>query len=673
MKKIETRFLLLALLVLVPLAADFPVLHAGFAFDDLHSISRNPHIRSLGDIPRFFWDPTCFSAIPRNAMYRPFLLVTYAADYALAGLKPWFWHLTNLLLHGGAGLLVFFLLLRFLGRGTLGRSSPGGSVPGVEERPKPWGRREWAAWTGAVLFLLHPLNVEVLGHVSSRSDLLMGGLLLGALLLLCRALENPARRIGRAAWVGGQCCLAAALLTKEPAVLFPLAALPFLYLVQGEGIPPLKRLVRAGTLLAPSFFLVGGYLVLRKHLLGMAAAALPSWTGGSDPLTGGGRDMATQLFTQAAALGKALGLLFFPWKLSADHWIPFQHGLFSLPVLEGLGGLVLFTAGTLLLSRQKGTALAGLLWAGLLLSPTILVPLNQVFAEHRLYASGPGLALALGAALAGIRERAGERGWGSTFSVRKAAWAAGALALLLGGRSFLRSLDWRDRETLWRATLATDPRSFRAWAELGQTLGEKGDEEGALQAFREAHRLYPESAGIAVNLVEYLDRVGTRKKDLSLCEEALQVARVQVRRTPWKALPRVKLCRSLLALGLLRKDPSLAKEGVDAAASILSFTAPLDRTWAVWGAALDAAGEGEAARVLWKWGERVLPRVGLPARKSRADLLLRLDRPAEALQALGPFARSPDREVKELLRRIRLSGTSRAGSSGSPGASPPGR
>ncbi len=657
----QRRILLPGLLLLAVLAADFPVLRAGFAFDDLHSIARNPHLRTLANVPRFFADPACFSSIPRNAMYRPFLLVTYAADYALAGLSPWFWHLTNLLLHWGMGVLVFFFLLRFLPGGRDGTERPRGSP------------REGAAWFGALLFLVHPLNVEVLGHVSSRSDLLMGLLLLGALLLLCRAVEDPedsGKRISFLPFLGGQALLAAALLTKEPAVLFPAAALPFLLLAQEGEISFRARLVRAGKVLLPGLLLAGGYLVLRKHLLGIAAASLPAWRGGADPLTGGGRDMATQLSTQAVALGKAVGLLFFPWRLSADHWIPLQEGFFSGPVLVGLGLVVSFTAGVIFLARPRRLALSGLAWAALFLSPTVLIPLNQVFAEHRLYASGPGIVLALGAALAGLAWKVRSlRG----LPRRGPAWIAAGLALLFGARSFLRCLDWRNRETLWRATIATDPLSFRAWAELGQTLGEKGDEEGALQAFRRAHQLYPSSPGIAVNLVEYLVRRGTKKEDPSLLEQALQVARVQVRRTPWKALPRVKLCRSLLALSALEKKPLLGRAAVEAAASILSFTAPLDRTWAVWGAALDATGQEEAARLLWKWGDRILPRVGLPAAKARADLLLRMGRPREALQVLGPYMGRRDPEVRSMLEKIRLSGTSPASSSGSPGASPPGR
>ncbi len=142
MKDREKRALLFGLLLLAVLAADLPVLQAGFAFDDLHSIARNPHLRTLANIPRFFVDPTCFSGIPRNAMYRPFLLVTYALDYAVAGLSPWFWHLTNLLLHWGTGILVFFSCSGF-SRGARKAGKPG-RIPGGNGPP---GSGPFSSWS----------------------------------------------------------------------------------------------------------------------------------------------------------------------------------------------------------------------------------------------------------------------------------------------------------------------------------------------------------------------------------------------------------------------------------------------------------------------------------------------------------------------------------------------
>ena len=49
--------LLLIVLVVLPHA---PALDSGFHYDDRHSLLDNPHIRDLGQLPRFFSDPTAF-------------------------------------------------------------------------------------------------------------------------------------------------------------------------------------------------------------------------------------------------------------------------------------------------------------------------------------------------------------------------------------------------------------------------------------------------------------------------------------------------------------------------------------------------------------------------------------------------------------------------------------
>jgi hypothetical protein len=78
-----------------------PGLESGFHYDDGHSLLRNPHIRSLGNLTAFFTDPQTFSENPEYAMYRPLVLLTYAANYALVAYDANGYHLLNLILHCG--------------------------------------------------------------------------------------------------------------------------------------------------------------------------------------------------------------------------------------------------------------------------------------------------------------------------------------------------------------------------------------------------------------------------------------------------------------------------------------------------------------------------------------------------------------------------------------------
>ena len=84
---INNRFYPLLVLALV-FFAHAPSLNSGFHYDDQHSLLDNPHIRDLGNLPRFFSDPTTFSVDPDYAMYRPLVLAAHALNYALGGYTP---------------------------------------------------------------------------------------------------------------------------------------------------------------------------------------------------------------------------------------------------------------------------------------------------------------------------------------------------------------------------------------------------------------------------------------------------------------------------------------------------------------------------------------------------------------------------------------------------------
>src|SRR6266536_2497547 len=82
------------LLVLVLLAIGIGVAYSGsfgigFYFDDTLGIAQNPSIRSLRNIPSFFTDPHAIWIDHTQVDLRPILLITYAANYAISGLRPW--------------------------------------------------------------------------------------------------------------------------------------------------------------------------------------------------------------------------------------------------------------------------------------------------------------------------------------------------------------------------------------------------------------------------------------------------------------------------------------------------------------------------------------------------------------------------------------------------------
>ena len=127
--------------------------------------------------------------------FRPLCALTYAAELNLWGLRPFFFHLTNLALAAAGAALVVMAIRRLTGDASL------------------------AGLTG-LLFALHPYHVENVSWVAGRADLLFGLLFLLALLAYERwrlTLETVP--------VAALCLQEAALLSKEAAVSLPVLIL----------------------------------------------------------------------------------------------------------------------------------------------------------------------------------------------------------------------------------------------------------------------------------------------------------------------------------------------------------------------------------------------------------------------------------------------------------------
>ena len=123
-----------------------------FVWDDPLFIVANPSIRSLSHVPSFFTKP--WASERAQARYkkqgaigwRPLALTSYSIDYALFGLSPTGFRISQLLLHLTAS-LAFLALARSL-------------VPGV------------ASLAVAAIFAVHPLHSEALNVVTYRTTLL---------------------------------------------------------------------------------------------------------------------------------------------------------------------------------------------------------------------------------------------------------------------------------------------------------------------------------------------------------------------------------------------------------------------------------------------------------------------------------------------------------------------
>ena len=220
----KLRTLIPFFVVLLTIACFIPALSGSFLnWDDNVNFQENPAFRGIGpDQIRGAFTSTLFGH------YIPLTRLSWSLNYALGGLKPWGYHLVNVLLHAGNALAFYAVARRLLAAavdrgGQAARARIDLSV---------------AAAVAALVFSLHPLRVEPVAWITGRADVLCGAFVLVATWLYLRAVDGaePARlRLVLAAGAA----LAAAILSKGVALPLPVALLLL-------DVYPLRRLARVG-------------------------------------------------------------------------------------------------------------------------------------------------------------------------------------------------------------------------------------------------------------------------------------------------------------------------------------------------------------------------------------------------------------------------------------------
>jgi tetratricopeptide (TPR) repeat protein len=143
MKIFSQNYFWIVFAIAVTVLSYFPVFHAGFTnWDDDYFITNNPLIQSfsLQNIQAWFTKPFM-------GLYQPLVLLSLAIDFSLAGLNPFVFHTTNLLLH----IINTWLVYSFV---------------------KKLFDKDHIAIISMLLFGIHSIHVESVAWATERKDLL---------------------------------------------------------------------------------------------------------------------------------------------------------------------------------------------------------------------------------------------------------------------------------------------------------------------------------------------------------------------------------------------------------------------------------------------------------------------------------------------------------------------
>jgi protein O-mannosyl-transferase len=437
-------------------------------FDDKQYVYENPDLaRGLNaqQIARAF-------TTTRASNWHPLTWLSYMLDYCICGLKPWGYHLGNVLLHAATVILLLLVLWRMTGD-------------------------FWPSAFVAAVFAIHPLQVESVAWVAERKDVLSG---LFFVLTLGAYVGYVRRPFSFLRYLAVVVLFALGLMAKPM-----LVTLPFVLLLLDYW--PLDRMALRWRLLLeklPLFVLSGASCVATSIAQREVAASL-------DLIPFSAR-VANALVSYAVYVGH----LVYPMGLA----VFYPHPGNQVPVWQVIVALLLLaciSVGVLAWRRKAPYLLVGWCWYLGMLVPVIgLVQVgSQSMADRYTYL--PQIGLVIGLAWGAKRVLESRPRYVDVCVVASAL----AVAFLMGC-AWQQTSYWRDSETLWRHAIACTPPNAVAHNNLGSALDNRERMDEKIAEYREALRLQPNFAYANCNLGVALAERGQIDEAIACFEKALK-------------------------------------------------------------------------------------------------------------------------------------------------------
>ncbi|MFH1018168.1 MAG: tetratricopeptide repeat protein [Pseudomonadota bacterium] len=476
---IPRNVLKILLVFFIPIAVFATNLDGTWILDDHYQVEDNPYIRSVHHVPRLLttrvWQSTS-KETEGSQIYRPVFMLSYLIDYHVFGLRPFWFHLINNLIHGLNCVLLFLLARRFL----------------------PFG----FALGAALFFGLHPINVEAVTWIGGRMDLLGTLFGLATIHLMLRLLDAKAKR-RIIPWILFGCAVPLGLFSKETVFFVPFLVLAGLLISDPERS---RRVATYLSLTAVAGIQTAVCFWVRVRIVGTSAFSLLN---------------LDTLRNFNGVVKRFLFLLFVPSDtdfFNVYAYTPFRWKVDLPPFL--------FIAAILALAawwrRRDRAFLIGLaLFLGALIPVVMVVHLHGLLSERYFYLPLAGFSLALGALLAALArnvegfKRAGYRGVALLLS--------GLYLTSLAATTVMRNREWHDEVRLYAASMRRTPASDVPYFFMAWHYFRTGERDAEVQYYVETLRRNPDSIVVLNNLGVRMTERGRFDAAKKLFDRALHV------------------------------------------------------------------------------------------------------------------------------------------------------
>ncbi|XP_055934586.1 protein O-mannosyl-transferase Tmtc3-like [Argiope bruennichi] len=498
-------------------------LSCGFAYDDIAAVRDNRDLRPHTPLTSIFLNDFWGMPIKKEGShksYRPLTVLTFRANYAVHGLRPFGYHLVNVLLHAVVCLLFYRLCLHF----SSGTSS----------------------LVSSALFAVHPIHTEAVSGVVGRAELL------SAVAFLCALLYYIHNRYQHKTNAWQECGITSiiavlGLLCKEQALTVLAVCCIYeivspknqrrvqgiRYLMLGRVSPWLRdKLLRVSLLMTAAV----GALYFRCKIMG--PKILPTFSRFDNPAAASATP--TRQLTYNYLLSVNAWLLLFPCNLCCD-WtmssIPLITSFWDARNLATVAFYVfIFCAARAIFRLEEDARMSLILSLSMLVLPflpasNLFFPVGFVVAERVLYIPSMGFCMILA------------QGWSILWEKRayKQLAAVGILFLLTVHvlKTIRRNEDWRTEYTLYSSALSVNQRNAKLFNNMGRVLESLEKHEDALKYYNEAIRIqaddvrgYLNLGRVYTHLRRYEEAEDTYLKAKSLFLDPEETREREVRVTP---------------------------------------------------------------------------------------------------------------------------------------------
>ncbi|MDP3111206.1 MAG: hypothetical protein Q8M71_03790 [Thermodesulfovibrionales bacterium] len=386
MENKSAHLIRIAVIALITFLAYSNSFNSAFHFDDYSSIITHPYIKSMNNIPYFFY----YNGSP--LISRPVTMATFAVNFAIGGLDPFSYHVMSFFIHLANAILVYILLVLTLKNRVNGYVNISLFI--------------------ALMFAAHPIQTQAVTYIVQRAEILSSFFYLLSLVMFIKAslkqveakVKIKIKSFSTSTLTFYSLSILSSVLamgSKEIAVTLPVVILlyDFFFLSDGD-IKTLSRrwavhLLFFMTLISLMYFM-GGQI---KSFVATDAVSLPPTSGIEAETSSISRH--EYFLTQFRVIWTYIKLLILPINQNLDYNYGLSRGLLTplTTLFGGIGIITFFGLAVFFFKRQKVISFF-ILWFFLILAPTSSVAiLPDVIFEHRMYLPSLGyfVIFALGA------------------------------------------------------------------------------------------------------------------------------------------------------------------------------------------------------------------------------------------------------------------------------------